>query len=115
MIFALLLSLLAAAPLCPAPHRSRSVIDQFVKEYREAHEGRACPLWCATFKLDKHGHFKLYRECGACQVDHVCALACGGVDAADNLQYLSSEANRKKSDDCSACREPFYGECGTRR
>jgi hypothetical protein len=30
-------------------------------------------------------------------------LACCGLDAPQNMQWLTAEANRAKSDDCSAC------------
>lgn len=86
---------------------------EFIASYRTEHEGRSCPLKCATFLFDPKGRYRIYKACGACQVDHKCPLACGGVDASDNLQWLTARENRKKSADCSSCKEPFY-LCGTR-
>jgi hypothetical protein len=36
-------------------------------------------------------------------IDHICPLACCGLDAPQNMQWLTAEANRAKSNDCSAC------------
>ncbi len=107
-MIALLVALaLVAAPVHVAhPHRSKAVIAQFKREWSAAHGGLACPqappLDCRLWR--KHGAaFVLYYPCGGCQVDHICALACGGADHVGNLRWLDAKANNRKSDDCSLC------------
>jgi hypothetical protein len=69
MILALLL-----AVACPHPHRSQAPVEQFKKIH-------PCPEKCRVY-VKEGGKFKLYRKCGRCAVDHVCALACCGKDVA---------------------------------
>lgn len=83
---------------CPNPARSQAVIAQFRKNH-------PCPTTCATY-VKTDGRFVLYQKCGACQVDHVCPLACCGADAIENLQWLTADQNRAKGADCTACRLP---------
>jgi hypothetical protein len=40
--------------------------------------------------------YVLYQRCGSCQVEHICPLACCGLDAPQNMQWLTAEANRAK-------------------
>jgi hypothetical protein len=104
---AILLALsLAAGPACVGDghnhHRSKSAIKHFQKAWARAHGGLPCPEECALYR--KAGEqYVLYQRCGGCQVDHICPLACCGLDAPQNMQWLTAEANRAKSDDCSAC------------
>jgi hypothetical protein len=94
---------LAASPAHVAhPHRSKAVIERFKKTWSKAHGGLACPTSCATY-VKRGGRFVPYYRCGACQVDHVCALACGVPDSPENLRWLDAKANNAKSDDCSLC------------
>jgi hypothetical protein len=94
-MIALVLALLAAPVACPKPHRDASVIAKF----RKAHP---CPASCRTY-VKEGGKFRLYRACGACAVDHVCPRAACGKDDVSNLQWLSAEENRRKSDKTFAC------------
>lgn len=89
----------AAADLpCPNPKRSQAVVEQFKA-------ANPCPKTCALYIRDG-SRFVLYQKCGACQVDHVCPLACCGADAVENLQWLTAKANRAKGADCAACSLP---------
>ncbi len=65
------------------------------------------PESCAVY-VKRGARFFLYSRSGACDVDHVCPLACGGRDAVDNMQWLDAKTNRAKGADCSAC-EPTPG------
>jgi hypothetical protein len=87
--------LLAAAVACPHPHRDPNVIARFVKSH-------PCPTSCATY-VKRGSRYVLHRKCGACQVDHICPLTACGLDAESNLQWLTDEENRAKSDDPSLC------------
>jgi len=71
-------------------HRNRAILRQF-KRLRPCPGG---PDKGSTVRCADH------------QIDHVCPLACCGPDTIENLQWLTSEENRAKSDDCSACRTP---------
>jgi hypothetical protein len=106
---ALLLALALATAPAPAcvgdghnQHRSRSAIKKFQKAWARAHAGLPCPEQCALYRV-VDGKFVLYQRCGGCQVDHVCPLACCGDDSPANMQWLTAEENRAKSDDCAAC------------
>ena len=83
---------LAAHPACWADghnqHRSRAAVRVF-------RDGNPCPGG-----VDKGSK----KRCRGYQVDHVCPLACCGLDVPANLQWLTSAANRAKGADCSACR-----------
>lgn len=78
-MIAFLLAVLLAAPVpCPQPHRSRGAVAKF----RRAHP---CP---STGK-----------KTGACPgyvVDHICPLACCGLDAPQNMQWQSTKAAKAK-------------------
>jgi hypothetical protein len=89
-------ALLLAAALCPHPSRSRSVIEEFK-------ELTPCPASCATYVRVARGRYRVYQQCGACQVDHKCPRAWCGKDDAANLQWLTSKENRKKSDSPAQC------------
>lgn len=88
----------AAQVPCPNPARSRAVVEAF----KRAHP---CPATCATYVREGR-RFVLYEKCGACQVDHICPLACCGADAVKNLQWMRAEDNRAKGADCAACTLP---------
>jgi hypothetical protein len=95
-MIALLLALLCSPVACPHPHRSQAPIAAFKKAH-------PCPAKCRVY-VKVNGKFKVWRWCGRCQVDHVCARACGGPDVVSNLQWLLAEENRAKSADCSLCK-----------
>jgi hypothetical protein len=90
------LPLVAAAGPCQVPTRSRAVI-------REFRASTPCPPFCATYRRTVQGAIVPYQRCGACEVDHVCPLACCGADRLENLQWMDAEANRRKGADCRAC------------
>jgi hypothetical protein len=71
-----------------------------VKAFRKKHP---CPKSCATYTKNEQGRYVLYLRCGACQVDHICPLACCGADHPSNMQWLPSWENQKKGADCSEC------------
>ncbi len=104
-MIALLLALsLAGAPVHVShPHRSKAAVAQFKRRWSAAHGGLPCPETCATY-VRRGGRFVLYYRCTACQVDHPCALACGGADSPENMRWLDAKENNAKSDDCSLCR-----------
>lgn len=77
------------------PARSPAVRAAFIR-------ANPPPPWCATY-VHRDGRFRLYSRTGACDVDHVCPLKCGGPDRVENLQYLDAKTNRSKGADCSAC------------
>src|SRR6266403_4766078 len=81
----------AAEVPCSHPARSQAVIAEFKKV-------NPCPKTCALY-IKEGSRFVLYQKCGACQVDHVCPLACCGADAVDNLQWLTAKDNRAKGAD----------------
>ncbi len=87
---------------CPNPKRSQAAIAAFKVAWSASNGGLACPKGCATYTRVGRA-FVLYERCGACQVDHVCPLACCGTDVPENMQWLSARANRAKGADCSAC------------
>lgn len=77
----LLLALLLAAPLpCPHPHRSKGAVGKF---------RRANPCPAGPDKGSK-------TRCRGYVVDHVCALACCGLDAPQNMQYQTRAAAAAK-------------------
>ncbi len=97
-MIALVLALsLATAPACVGDghnrHRSKSAIKRFQKTWARAHGGMPCPEECAVYR-------KVAERFVICQR---CPLACCGLDAPQNMQWLTAEANRAKSDDCSSC------------
>lgn len=100
MIPLLLSVVLAVGPQCRADghnqHRSRAA----VKEFKAV---TPCPKTCATYVRVGEA-FVLYERCGACEVDHICPLACCGPDTAANMQWLDKKANKAKGDNCSSCR-----------
>lgn len=92
----------ATGPTPHNHHRSKSAIKHFQKTWARAHGGLPCREECELYR--RFGEqYVLYQRCGGCQVDHICPLACCGLDAPQNMQWLTAEANRAKSDDCSAC------------
>lgn len=109
MIIALVVA--AATILCPSPHRSQTVVDTFRKTHPcpKVLEGKSC-----TTYVRAGSRFVVDKICGACVEDHICPLACGGVDAVDNLQWLRAQTNLVKGADCSACKEVFTS-CNVRR
>lgn len=51
---------------------------------------------------EKSSIMKIYRECpDGYEVDHIIPISKGGTHHPDNLQYLTMEENRKKSNKCS--------------
>jgi 5-methylcytosine-specific restriction endonuclease McrA len=99
MYLVLMLLLSQAQPLpCQGAgqHRNQTEIEHF-----KSHN--PCPKKCITYTFEK-GKFVLYEKCGACQVDHICPLACCGLDKEQNMQWLTSRENRAKSADCTACK-----------
>lgn len=88
-MIALLLALTLSAD------RSPSVRAAFVR-------ANPPPATCATY-VRRGRRFVLYSRTGACDVDHVCPLKCGGADAVENMQWMDSRANRSKGADCTAC------------
>lgn len=68
-------------------HRNKSAVRQFMK----AHPCPAGPDKGST------------KRCRGWQVDHVCPLACCGLDAPQNMQWLTAAANSKKGADCTEC------------
>src|SRR5262245_3465236 len=89
-------SIAEAAELpCPFPKRSQAAVAAFKR-------ANPCPPWCQTY-IVKDGAIMPYERCGACEVDHVCPLACCGADEPANMQYLLSRDNRAKGADCGAC------------
>jgi hypothetical protein len=80
-VIALLLAFLLAAPVpCPHPHRRTGAVAKF---------RRANPCPAGPDKGSK-------TRCRGYVVDHVCALACCGLDAPQNMQYQTrAEAKAK--------------------
>ncbi len=78
-----------------SPTRSPAVKAAFMKAHPP-------PAWCATYVI-RDRKLRLCSLTGACDVDHVCPLACGGPDAVENMQWLDAKVNRSKGADCSAC------------
>ena len=97
------IALLLAALLCPHPHRDHAKVRAWVKTH-------PCPESCRTYVKDS-GKFRLYQKCGRCQVDHKCALVCGGLDVPDNYQWLTAAQNRKKGGSCALCNPTNQGAC----
>jgi 5-methylcytosine-specific restriction endonuclease McrA len=95
VLTAILIAMLVSAPACPAPARSRTVVERFKKD-------NPCPKSCRTY-VNRAGRWTLYELCGACEVDHVCPLACCGPDTVANMQWLDKHENRAKGADCSKC------------
>ncbi len=105
MLFAAGVLLLAgvarAAMPCPNPTRSQAAVEAFKTAWSAAH-GAPCPSTCKTY-VRRGRIFVQYETCGACEVDHVCPLACCGADAPVNMQWMDKKANRAKGADCTAC------------
>ena len=78
--------------------RSQAQVDKFKK-------ANPCPARCKLYVRDG-SKFKVWRECGRCNVDHICPLACCGKDEPDNMTWLTVEENLAKGDDCIACQLP---------
>jgi len=90
------LLIVALAPIEAAPrypcqgagqHRSKAVVREFMRL-------TPCPGGKDKGRTDR---------CRGYEADHVCALSCCGIDAVQNLQWLTKEQNRKKGADCSQC------------
>jgi hypothetical protein len=94
MTYLLLAAMLAAVP-CPNAPRSAKTVAEFKKF-------NPCPFTCKTY-IRQGSKFVMYEACGACQVDHICPLACCGLDAPQNMQWMSKKDNLAKGADCSAC------------
>ncbi len=88
------------------PHRSQAAVKAFKRRWSHGHSNAPCPESCATY-VKRGDQYVVYFRCGACEVDHICALACGGPDTPENMRWLDSKLNRAKSDDCSMCRTGF--------
>jgi hypothetical protein len=73
----------------------QEAVASFVYKSVYADQRRTLLLGAAFVVLQRGGK--------GCQVDHVCPLACCGLDAPQNMQWLTAEANRAKRDDCPAC------------
>jgi hypothetical protein len=93
---------LSSAPACPHPARDPGQIQKFRRAWTKEHAGLACPQTCQTY-VKRGQKFVPYYRCGACQVDHICPVACCGKDDPSNMHWLDAKENRAKSDDCSAC------------
>lgn len=74
-----ILALLAAMP-CPHPHRNRGTVAKF-------HRLHPCPGG-----PDKGSK----KRCRGYIVDHVCPLACCGVDGVQNMQWQTRAAAKAK-------------------
>jgi hypothetical protein len=97
--------LLATTPLpCTGAGQSRSktAVKDFKAQWSKANGGIPCPTTCAVY-IKRSGHYKVYEECGACEVDHICPLACCGLDAPQNMQWLDAKVNNAKGADCTKC------------
>ncbi len=95
---------------CPNPKRSEAQLAAFKAQWSAAHGARPCPQGAAAGDIldcrlyHRVGRaFVLYEQCGACEVDHICALGCCGLDAPSNMRWLDKHANRAKGADCTAC------------
>ncbi len=98
----LAVSLAGAPPHVSHPTRNKAKITAFRRQWSAAHGGAPCPETCQTY-VKRDGRFVPYYRCTACQVDHVCALACGGPDEPSNMRGLDAKQNNAKSDDCALC------------
>ncbi len=85
-----------------AVHRSDAQLAKFKAEWTAANGGAPCPETCKTY-VRRGSRFVPYERCGACQVDHLCPLACCGVDAPSNMHWMDKLANLRKGADCTAC------------
>jgi hypothetical protein len=90
----------AAVP-CPNPSRSQAAVDAFKAAWSAAH-GAPCPSTCRTY-IRMGRAFVMYERCGACEVDHLCPIACCGADTPANMHWMDKKANRAKGADCTAC------------
>ena len=95
LILALTLAVASPPQLCLHPARSATVRADFVSF-------NPCPKSCRTY-VNRAGKWTLYEKCGACEVDHICPLACCGTDTIGNMQWLDKLENRSKGADCSKC------------
>ncbi len=86
---------------CPNPTRSQAAVEAFKAAWSAAH-GAPCPSTCKTY-VRRGRIFVQYETCGACEVDHLCPLACCGADTPTNMQWMDKKANRAKGADCNAC------------
>lgn len=94
-MISILVALLCAGPFahCKNPPRNKSVADLFARTY-------TMPPKC--FNLDgtvKKRQIKTsygYRRVRDCVVDHVCALACGGIDSTLNMQWQTYKESKAK-------------------
>ncbi len=82
--------------LLGAPPRDPRVREAFIRTH-------PCPTTCVTY-VRTGSKFTRYEQCGACEVDHVCPLACGGADAVENMAWIDKKQNRKKGATCNDCR-----------
>lgn len=80
-MIALLLAALLAVPVpCPQPHRRSGAVTKF----RRAHPCPAGP--------DRGSKTR----CRGYVVDHICPLACCGIDAPQNMQYQTRAKAKAK-------------------
>lgn len=93
----ILAALLLSALPCSGSTTPRSAAA--VKAFKAANP---CPNTCRTY-VRQGSRFVLYEVCGACEIDHICPLACCGLDAPQNMQWLSKKENRAKGANCSLC------------
>lgn len=96
----LLIAALASSPSCSVPTRSKEQVREFKRENK-------CPDFCRLY-IKEDGRFHLWRDCGRCQVDHICPLACGGLDEPRNMQWLTAEDNLAKGADCTKCKPTLF-------
>lgn len=92
MIALLLAALLAAPhdPPCPLPHRNKGTVAKF-------HRLHPCPGG-----PDKGST----QRCRGYVVDHVCPLACCGIDGVQNMRWQTRKAAKAKDRwelNCSTC------------
>lgn len=95
MINAILLMAALSAVPCPNPKRSQAPVEAFKK-------ANPCPTKCKLY-VREGSRFVVWKQCGRCQVDHICPLACCGPDTPENMQWLTAEDNLKKGADCTSC------------
>jgi hypothetical protein len=100
MIGLILALMLSTTTQCPNPIRRQSVVERF----RATHPA---PLSCAAYRMtlypDGTIKFEKYDSDALCEVDHICPLACCGLDSVDNMQWLDKKENRIKGSDCTKC------------
>jgi hypothetical protein len=98
VISIILATVLMTTPAKCEVTRSRAQVEAFKK-------ANPCPKTCATYVF-RNRRWTMYERCGACNVDHICPLACCGADHPSNMQWLDAKENKAKGADCSFCGKP---------